>query len=375
MKIAILTQPLHNNYGGNLQNFALQKALKKLNHDPLTIDIHRPVKLKTRLKLGYFKRLVLYIFAGQPRPSFKNYSSDKKKELYVRENIISFINAEIIKTPRIYKRSKVLGFFKKVTFDAVIVGSDQVWRPAYSPDIYLYYLDFLEGNSKIKKIAYAPSFGTDEWEYTEKESARCKELIKEFDLVTVREKNAKEILKEKLDINATSVLDPTFLLSEEEYKEVLENKRLTKRRGIYTYILDGCDWKNKVVETVKDELKLPTFSNHVDGERAREQKIPSIEGWIKGFIDAEFVITDSFHGTVFSIIFNKPFISLVNINRGASRFESILEELELKERLMYRFCDRETIKLANTSICYDIVNERLSELRFKSIDLLKKHLN
>src|SRR5690554_4842076 len=119
MKIAIFTQPLHNNYGGNLQNFALQKTLKKMNHDPLTIDIHRPIKSKKRLKLGYLKRLFLYLVAGQPKPSFKKYSSDKKKELYVRQNIISFISAEIIKTPKIYKKSKVIDLFKEVAFDAV----------------------------------------------------------------------------------------------------------------------------------------------------------------------------------------------------------------------------------------------------------------
>src|SRR5690606_41133032 len=103
-----------------------------------------------------------------------------------------------------------------------------------------------------------------------------------------------------------------------------------------SYILDQADWKNEVVKTVTSKLGLEHYSSQHD-EKKPKHKIPSIESWIKGFADADFVITDSFHGTVFSIIFNKPFISLVNVNRGASRFESILGEFDLMQRLASDF--------------------------------------
>ena len=101
--------------------------------------------------------------------------------------------------------------------------------------------------------------------------------------------------------------------------------------------------------------------------------IPPIEGWLQGFRDAEYIITDSFHGTVFSIINRKPFFALVNKDRGASRFESLLEQLGLEDRLIY---DIDTFDLSNlnNNIDYNTVAIRLDELRNHSVDFLKKYL-
>jgi len=116
---------------------------------------------------------------------------------------------------------------------------------------------------------------------------------------------------------------------------------------------------------------LEQYSSQHDEKNLSQQKIPSIENWIKGFADADFVITDSFHGTVFSIIFNKPFISLVNVNRGASRFESILGELGLTERLLGEF-DRQKIEmLVQEVIDYDDLNHKLDLLRSRSKALIQ----
>lgn|SRR5690554_3921291 len=99
-----------------------------------------------------------------------------------------------------------------------------------------------------------------------------------------------------------------------------------------------------------------------------------VESWIKGFADADFVITDSFHGTVFSIIFNKPFISLVNVKRGASRFESILGELGLSERLISGFDKNKVETLSQKNIDYHDVNRALITMRNTSKELLNKYL-
>ncbi len=174
--------------------------------------------------------------------------------------------------------------------------------------------------------------------------------------ITVREKAAVDLVKDKFDKEAEFVLDPTLLISKEDYKELFENKNLPNNKGVYTYILDNQDWKKQVVETVKIELGLEQYSYQQDEQKPGHQKIPSIESWIKGFADADFVITDSFHGTVLSIIFNKPFISLVNVNRGASRFESILGEVGLMKRLIGGF-DKEKVKgVIKSEIDYEHVN-------------------
>ena len=374
MKIAILTQPLHTNYGGNLQNFALQKVLTDMGHEPVTIDRHHTVKLRTKLKLGYFKNLLMHFLKGTPKPLWKSYFSSKKEQAYLRQDITAFIDAYITKTPRLYSDKAVQAIFKENNFEAVIVGSDQCWRPMYSPNIYTYYLDFLKDNKEIKKLAYAASFGTDQWEYTEEQTARCKKLIQQFDLVTVREKAAVNLVAEKLNKDAEFVLDPTLLLSKEDYIELFVGKNLPDNKGIYTYILDDSDWKTQVVETAKETLGLPQFSNQHNKHTVNSEKIPSIESWIKGFADADFVVTDSFHGTVFSIIFNKPFISLVNVSRGASRFESILGEFDLMQRLASDFDQQHIEALIEEAIAYDGVNQKLDALRSHSKEVLKKAL-
>ena len=372
MKIAIMTQPLHNNYGGNLQNYALQKVLKDMGHQPVTIDRHKAIPLRSKLKLGYFKRLMFYFLGRGERPEFKYYFS-KRHEAYLREEISRFIDAYINKTPRLYSDSQVQAAFSSNQFDAVVVGSDQCWRPIYSPNIYSYFLDFLQQEARIKKIAYAASFGTDEWEYSPKQTERCKHLIQQFDLVTVREKAAVNLVRDKLEKNAHFVLDPTLLLTREDYEELFKAHNLPHNKGVYTYILDQADWKNEVVKTVTSKLGLEHYSSQHD-EKKPKHKIPSIESWIKGFADADFVITDSFHGTVFSIIFNKPFISLVNVKRGASRFESILGELGLSERLISGFDKKKVVTLSQKAIDYHDVNQMLIALRNMSKDLLNKYL-
>src|SRR5690606_26383604 len=105
------------------------------------------------------------------------------------------------------------------------------------------------------------------------------------------------------------------------------------------------------------------------------EKIPSIESWIKGFVDADFVITDSFHGTVFSIIFNKPFISLVNVNRGASRFESILGELGLENRMLRDFNSAQIDYLLRRPVNYEEVRAKLKSLQVRSIELLEREIS
>lgn len=375
MKIAILTQPLHTNYGGNLQNFALQKVLTDMGHEPVTIDRHHTVKLRTKLKLGYFKNLLMHFLKGTPKPLWKSYFSSKKEQAYLCQDITAFIDAYITKTPRLYSDKAVQAIFKENNFEAVIVGSDQCWRPMYSPNIYTYYLDFLKDNKEIKKLAYAASFGTDQWEYTEEQTARCKELIQQFGLVTVREKAAVNLVSEKLNKEAEFVLDPTLLLSKEEYMELLTGKNLPDNNGIYTYILDESDWKTQVVETAKETLDLPQFSNQHNKHTENSERIPSIESWIKGFADADFVITDSFHGTVFSIIFGKPFISLVNVDRGASRFESILGELELMERLVKDFDKNKVENLLDKQINTAITRQKLNKVKERSVKLLQSSVS
>ncbi len=377
MKIAILTQPLHNNYGGNLQNFALQKVLKDMGHEPITIDRHHSIKLRSKLKLGYFKRLVLHYLKGMSKPKAKDYfgtSKDKRD----RAHVIRFIETYINKTPRLYSDQAVQKAFAEHKFDAVIVGSDQCWRPIYSPNISTYFLDFLESDQSIKKIAYAASFGTEQWEFDTQQTQMAQRFIKQFDVVSVREKQAVELLKNKLNTDASFVLDPTLLLNKDDYLKVIDAHQppLPTCKGVYTYVLDADGWKGQVINQVAEILNTSVFNNQPKAtienpsDNPDDYIIPSIEGWIKGFADADFVVTDSFHGTVFSILFNKPFVSLLNSDRGASRFHSILSEFGLEDRLVTEYDEAKINSLLNQEIDYQQVKEKLGLLRKNSKEFL-----
>lgn len=376
-KIAILTQPLHTNYGGNLQNFALQTVLKKMGHEPITIDRHHNRKLTTKFKLGYFKRIIFHYSKGTVKPKLRDYFS-KSKDIRNRINIVSFIEKYINKTPRLYSDKSVKNFFLDMKFDVVVVGSDQCWRPIYSPNINTYFLDFLEDDKSIKKLAYAASFGTDEWELDEKQTCMAKRLIKTFDAVSVREKQAVKIMKNKLNTDAKFVLDPTLLLDKYEYLKLIEDYQalLPENKGIYTYLLDTRDWKDQVLNQISDSLGANIFNSQPKAtvekpsDNPDDYIIPSVECWLKGFNDAEFVVTDSFHGTVFAILFNKPFVSLLNADRGGARLLSLLCEFGLEDRLVAGYDECKINNLIYQYIDYPEINKKLKKLKKTSEDFL-----
>jgi hypothetical protein len=148
MKIGILTQPLHNNYGGLLQNYALQTALRKLGHESQTINIKNRENLKFRKYASLLKRTILK-FSGQ-KVRVRAWPTDEEKGI-ISKYTQQFIRKNIITTDLITKKVDEK-FIDKHSFDAYIVGSDQVWRPKYSPQMSTYFLDFLEHNPDVKKL-------------------------------------------------------------------------------------------------------------------------------------------------------------------------------------------------------------------------------
>lgn len=373
-KAVILTQPLFVNYGGILQNFALQKALSKINIESITANrlgnIQSPVrKLLSRIKNETYNRL-----SGKYK---KRYSQSQK--VYFSKYTGEFINKNINVSPDIHTTKQLYDFIKG-NYDYVIIGSDQVWRPDISPDIFNYFLDFLQGDKEIKKIAYAASFGKDSWEFSNEQTSTCKDLVKQFDAVSVREESGITLCRDYLDIHAEHVLDPTMLLIKDDYLEVIDHSNLNNTGGIFTYILDTSDEKKILIEKISHALALDVFKNQPTKDFYKEISsnfdelvYPPIESWIASFYKADFIITDSFHGTVFSILFNKPFLAVVNYDRGASRFYSILERLNLESRLISDINHFDN-KILKESINYEAVNVKLAELRAESINFLKRNL-
>lgn len=367
MKVGILTQPLHTNYGGLLQAYALQTVLKRLGHDVTIINRCYPKAQGSILsKLLNLKNIIL----GRNAICY-----DKRKISFVEDNTSRFIKKNYTLTEPFYTTESLKEHILQNKFDAIIVGSDQVWRPRYSPNIYNYFLDFAE-DKITKRYSYAASFGVDKWEFSQQETELCSKLAKQFNKISVREASAVNLCKEHLGVEARHVLDPTLLLSQQDYISLLAGDTQPSKGNLFTYILDAGAEKQSIINKISEAAGLKPFIcmpklkfTYQNAKKSlKDCQFPAVEQWIQSFIDAEMVITDSFHGTAFSIIFNKPFWVLANPRRGNTRMESLLETFGLKDRMI----SEENIgkKDLKASIDWERVNTIKENLKEKSMDFL-----
>lgn len=378
MKIGIVTLPFNWNYGGILQTFALQHVLKKLGHDAITVN-RDTVLMSFKMKvLSFIRRFVLrYVF--QKDVVVRTWPT-KKEEKRIRQHTDRFIRENVAVTP-LFKSEKDFGKLGKYGFDAFIAGSDQVWRPKYSPVLENHFLGFIPSSSLAKRIAYAASFGVDHWEFNPEQTQNCAALAKKFNAISVREDSAVELCRNQLGVNAEVVLDPTLLVPKERYEELVIQDKIEKMPGsLFNYVLDLTPEKEAFMQEASKRLGLSAFSSTATGsfrdlgsQRMEECIFPPLTQWLRGFMDAEFVITDSFHGTAFSIIFNKPFISIGNKKRGITRFSSLLKMLGLEERLVFDF-NNEALELIKQNIDFNSVNKKLEEKKRQSIAFLESAL-
>ena len=384
MEILILTQPLHTNYGGLLQAYALQQILKGMGHDVVTdrLGVVRKLPLWNRaLRFLYHavQFCILKNYRYYPyRYLFVSFDKESKAKRSISINTDRFVNTHI-DTIDLLTRSNESVIDAVRQFDAIVVGSDQVWRATMS-DIPTYFLSFTKAIN-VKRIAYAASFGTDDLnEYSKMDMKIASESIKLFDAVSVREKSGVHLCRDYFKMDAVHVLDPTMLLSKDDYLKLIEEEdKPCSENILLTYVLDRTQEKNDIIQRVGEALHLTScengavkyFSNVVESN-VSECIYPSVSRWVAGFRDAQFVVTDSFHGTVFSIIFNKPFVAILNSKRGSSRFISLLSVLGLENRLISTTNDllEEHLK----TIDYTEVNKILNDWRYLSISFMERHL-
>ncbi|NNH38940.1 polysaccharide pyruvyl transferase family protein [Acinetobacter terrae] len=370
-KVAILTQPLHTNYGGTLQAYALQTIVKSVGAEVVTLNYQTKPKFFLRFLLSVIKSFVL-----NRKDKFPLLSSEK---LVIEKYHTEFIKKHINRSEIILSELDLIKHFNNTEYDAIIVGSDQVWRVEYSPNIDNFFLNVYTGSAK--RISYAASFGIDEWQFTPEKTSEIETWLGKFDAISVREDSAVTLCKNYLNLKAYHVLDPTLLLTKEYYLNLIK-KSPQKDTGIFTYILDSSQEKNNIVANISKKLGLNTFQNQPIKKfktnffikKEDDYVYPKIEDWLAAFRDASFIITDSFHGTVFSIIFNKPFITVANRERGVARFSSLLKIFNLEHRLISSL-DQLTNDLILSNIDFNEVNTILDHERENSLQLLYKQIN
>ena len=372
--VAVLTQPLGHNYGGMLQAWALQQVIFQIGFRTTTIT-RKPNP-----------RSLLYQAARKVKGILLSLKDKDKLPINSPENAILisetrlFIERNIVMSENIFSTDQLRQHFIDNDYYAVIVGSDQVWRPKYSYSISNYFLDFCQ-DLNLLKLAYAASFGVGEWEFTQRETLTCRNLASSFDAIGVREDSAVNLCQEYLNVNATAVLDPTLLLDSCRYEELLSTMVSEMSQSLEEYI---CCYLFEIDDLSVDKLfqismtqgiglKFANFSGESIGPSlasriARQEVLPSVEHWLRTFYSATCVITDSFHGMLFSIIFNKPFIVINNNKRGSARFSSILAKINAENRL-FSSIDSINLNCLKSPISSDSYSI-LQGLQSESIDFL-----
>ena len=373
MRIAILTLPIHSNYGGILQAYALQTTLQRLGHEVEILQKDCWIPPLRDLMPRYIRRVGAKLLKRPSQEIFIEKNKWKEK-LIIQSNLDRF--------KRKHLRMRIISSLKDVDgseYDAVVVGSDQIWRKIFftgmwcSPMEYA-YAGFCDKN--IKRISYAASFGLSDCnEYTPEEITLCKRAISRFEAVSVREDTGIELCKNVFGVEAVQVVDPTMLLTANDYIDILEATESHESGEILTYILDNSIFKEDVVKKVEKEFNYTSFSiNRPENDRSIpiiDRIQPSMDTWLSGFRKAKVVITDSFHACVFSIIFNKPFIAIGNKGRGMTRFDSLLKQFGQEMRLI-------TNHYPGREWLYEIMNcpnVNLDAEREGSISFLRENLS
>ncbi len=360
-----------NNYGSLLQAYALQYTLKELGFDNHIISDERivyPQKYnqvnspisplqKIRKSLGFWKRFLQY-------KSFRNdyytrlyFDNFRKKDLIVDNEYTSFF---------------VLGN----KYDAYIAGSDQIWNPSKNIFKPFYYLDF----TNRKKISYAPSLGTSVYPNEYKDVV--KELLSSFSYISIREKKGEKLLSSFIEKDITTVLDPTLLLSKNEWNKIAAKTKQNKKYAIgyfLTYNKDYINWtiqdaKRKNIELLFFQINphVYNYSNNIVAAGPRE--------FISYIKEAEFVYTDSFHATVFSILYEKDFLTFKRFKDGSENDQnSRLANLFQLTNITDRFVDSDNLSLvSSTQIDKNVFANALHNIeieRLYSICFLKKALS
>lgn len=367
MKIGIITHYLHYGYGGVLQNFALQTVLKRLGHDPITLRSAVVPKVAILRRVRNFLSKYVHLLLGKDIKSIT-----AKQDEFISTNTERFVKKYINYTEPCGNQSEFRERAVEEKCDVLLVGSDQIWRAhfAYCEECFLNFAYEMD----VKRIAYAASFAVSNWEFSPKQTSRIVPLAKKFNAVSVRESSAVNLCREYLGVESQLVLDPTLLLKREDYMDLIKAENEEKSEGtLFTYILDKSQEKERIISSLAKDFNMTRYecmpkyeTSYLSIKRHPEESVyPSVTRWLRSIYEAELVVTDSFHGTAFSIIFNKPFYVILNINRGADRFISLLNLFGLDDRIISG-----TSEISNNPIDWSRVNKIREEWGNKSLKFL-----
>ena len=389
MEVGIASCYYHHNYGSMLQAYATQRIIEQLGHSAVTIRCQSPITYMTQSKISYYFHKITN--KDIVKTKIRQYRSKNKLKKYpeivsqiaVRNKCFDGFAEKYFKLSSVNNNRKDL---EKLTasFDAVVVGSDMLWHPINVEHDY-YTLTFVPDN--VKKIAYATSFGTTL--IPNYQTEKYKFFLNRFDNIAVREKSGLTIL-EQLGISreGTVVLDPTLLFTGAEWMEIQDEKPFLDEKYIFCYFL-GVDCEHrKFAEKIKEQtgfkiVALQHFDEFVEEDISFADEALFNVGpseFVNLIRNAQFVCTDSFHGTCFSILNHKKFFTFNrfkanNTQSTNTRIDSLLTMLKLENRRIPLNCKTDDIsQKLQSEIDYKQVDDLLKQDREKSVLYLKSAL-
>lgn len=343
MKVSLITYHDEDNYGAILQAYATYKALISIGVEAEVIDFRMPHKQNLLSK-------IIFSLRRYRHQSFRSKFLDRRTRIY---NSLEELRSDPPKS------------------DCYLVGSDQTWNPEISQEHAMtYFLDFGEDN--VKRISYAASIGLDQWkEDRNAPTEKVKIALAKFNSILVREKQAVEICKNVFNVEAQQVVDPVLLFN--SYPELTGYYKTETGKMVVYKLIKNMDFYNKS-KIIADHFDMHRVSvGSVRKLKGIQCPYPeSVDNWVKQFATAELVFTDSFHGTILSLLYHKPFVIYVGDPKRVSRLTSILSEVGLLDRICTSDHSAEhLIKVAKSPIDWGFVDQRLLALREKSYEMLK----
>ncbi len=347
MRISLLTIWHVDNYGAELQTYATVRKLTELGYEVEVIDL-RLTDAKVKIWKDYIRAII------------QSFSP-------IRFKFNCFWRKHINKTRR-YRNTELL-CKKPPLADIYIIGSDQVWNPEITKSYALtYFGDFLKPSDVI--ISYASSFGTEKWNASEALTDSVKNLLATFKNISVREKSGVRILDETFQMKASWVVDPTLLY--DNYNELIGIP--IERKSVAYYSLlpfsELEDFAKGLAQQMGYQYINTNTQTSIMGRIVWNR--PSIEEWVRNIAESSIVVTESFHGLAFSLIYKRQFIVFVKNEslKRSTRIISLLEELGLMDRFYTSMDDLKKSKIWELKIDYDRVTEKINDLREQSIHYL-----
>ena len=363
--IGIITIPDYANYGNRLQNYALVKFFQKMGYQAYSIEMN------DTLFYDYRNRMIkLWLKKYRLLPFVYLFNYIKYGKIYARHDYLfekfSIKNLNVRYYPRYNKQTR-----KKLEkkYKYIVLGSDQIWNPKINTSFNMYFCSFFP---KERKIPLAISFGLEklDQEYAD----RIKKYIDAFAYISVREQTAKNILEKITNVDTTVLCDPTFLLTREEWSSFAKRPiKKIKKPFVFSFFLGA---RSKSCEKFINENFSDQYFIGINNEKNNEvYETMDPTNFLWYILNAEYVLTDSFHACVFSIIFNKNFIAFSRLEKDGSnagmdsRVENLLKTFSLENR-MYR--DENADKCLIQNYAFE-VDQILSKERNKYLVYLKKY--